>query len=252
MRRKLVIGNWKMNGAKADIGAWLEGANILARNLAIQVGIAPAALHANSILTGRQAPLLVGGQDCSAVSNGARTGEVSAAMLADAGCDFVLVGHSERRQHWGESSALVAQKFFQALDAGLTPVLCVGETREERAQGVTRKVLADQIGAVIAACGVASFASAIVAYEPVWAIGTGLTASPEQAQEIHAFIRGEIFADAAMLASSLLLLYGGSVKGSNAKDLFAQKDIDGGLIGGASLIPEEFAAICRAAAATES
>lgn len=189
-----------------------------------------------------------GAQNLSEQAKGAFTGEVSAAMLLDFGCKYVIVGHSERRSLYGESDALVASKYKTAQAAGLIPILCVGESLEERESGVTEAVVARQIDAVIDAAGVGSLSNAVIAYEPVWAIGTGKTASPEQAQAVHAFIRGKIAALDAGIAERLVIQYGGSVKAANAAELMAQPDIDGGLIGGASLVPEEFVAICQAAA----
>ncbi|HEY9145295.1 MAG TPA: triose-phosphate isomerase, partial [Thiobacillus sp.] len=179
---------------------------------------------------------------------GAFTGEVSTAMLLDFGCRYVIVGHSERRSLYGESDELVAKKYLAAQSAGLTPILCVGESLDERESGVTEAVVARQLDAVIKAAGVASLVKAVLAYEPVWAIGTGKTATPEQAQAVHAFIRGKIAALDAGVADQLIIQYGGSVKAANAAELMAQPDIDGGLIGGASLVADEFIAICRAAA----
>lgn len=190
----------------------------------------------------------VGAQNVSHRGSGAFTGEVSAAMLADCGASHVLVGHSERRALYGEDDALVAAKFIAAQAAGLVPVLCVGESLEERDAGRTEEVVARQLIAVVDACGVAALSRAVVAYEPVWAIGTGRTASPEQAQAVHAFLRGKIAALDVRIANSLRILYGGSVKAANAGTLLAQPDVDGGLVGGASLKAEEFLNICRAAA----
>lgn len=188
-----------------------------------------------------------GGQDVSRHAEGAFTGEISAAMLADLGCGHVLVGHSERRAHHDESDEVVAAKFVAAQSAGLAPILCVGETLQERESGATEAVLARQFGAVIEAAGAPAFGRAVLAYEPVWAIGTGRTAAPDQAQGAHAFLRGELGRHDAKLAGSLRILYGGSVKPSNAGELFAQADIDGGLIGGASLIAADFLSICEQA-----
>jgi len=188
-----------------------------------------------------------GAQDVSEHAQGAWTGEVSAAMLADFACRYVLVGHSERRSFFGDTDAVVAAKFSAAQKAGLTPVLCVGESLAEREAGITGEVVTRQIDAVLVASGVAAFAGAVVAYEPVWAIGTGRTASPEQAQEVHALIRARFARDSADIAAGLRILYGGSVKANNAAELFGQADIDGGLIGGASLVAADFLAICAAA-----
>lgn len=196
-------------------------------------------LHGNAIM--------LGAQDVCAEDIGAHTGEVSAAMLADVGCRFVIVGHSERRALYGEDDALVARKFSAVLRHGLVPILCVGETLQEREHGITNGVVTRQLEAVLVVAGIAGFATAIVAYEPVWAIGTGRTATPGQAQEVHALIRGWIAEKDATIGASLRVLYGGSVKASNAAELFANPDVDGGLIGGASLKADEFGRICAAA-----
>ena len=188
-----------------------------------------------------------GAQDVCEYEHGAYTGAVSAGMVADFGCRFVIVGHSERRALFGDTDAVVAKKFVAVLKAGLTPILCVGETLAERETGVMEQVIARQVDAVIALSGVAALVQAVMAYEPVWAIGTGKTATPEQAQAAHAFIRGRVAEQDIRVADGLPILYGGSVKASNAAQLFGMADIDGGLIGGASLMAEEFAAICKAA-----
>ena len=189
-----------------------------------------------------------GGQTLSEHEAGAYTGEVSGGMLRDFGCTYVIVGHSERRALYGEDDGRVAAKFAAARRAGLTPILCVGETLAERERGSTEAVVARQLAAVIDAGGAGALAGAVVAYEPVWAIGTGRTATPEQAQAVHAFIRARVAASDRAIAASLPILYGGSVKAGNAAELFAQADVDGGLIGGASLIAADFVAICVAAA----
>jgi len=188
-----------------------------------------------------------GAQDVSEHAQGAFTGEVSASMLSDFGCRYVIVGHSERRSYYGDTDELVAAKFEAALKAGLVPILCVGETLDEREKDVTAAVVTRQLDAAISRCGVASLAQAVVAYEPVWAIGTGRTASPAQAQEVHALIRARIARDDAGVAAELRILYGGSMKPNNAKELMSQSDIDGGLIGGAALVVADFVAICAAA-----
>jgi triosephosphate isomerase len=189
----------------------------------------------------------LGAQDVCAEEAGAYTGEVSAAMLADAGCRYAIVGHSERRALYAESDELVARKFLAAGRHALVPILCVGESLAERERDATRAVILRQLDAVLTAAGIPAFGSAVIAYEPVWAIGTGLTATPAQAQEVHALIRGRISERDATIAASLRVLYGGSVKAANAAELFAMPDVDGGLIGGASLKADEFAAICAAA-----
>lgn len=247
MRKKLVAGNWKMHGSLA------ENATLLAAIKPALAGIEAAVCVPFPYLAQVQASLsgssiAWGAQNVSEQVKGAFTGEVSASMLLDFGCRYVIVGHSERRSLYHESDKLVAKKYMAAQAAGLTPILCVGESLDERESGATEMVVARQLDAVIAAAGVGSLARAVVAYEPVWAIGTGKTASPEQAQSVHAFIRGRIAALDATVAGTLVIQYGGSVKASNAAELMAQPDIDGGLIGGASLVADEFVAICRAAA----
>lgn len=187
-----------------------------------------------------------GGQDLDVNSPGAYTGAVAAEMLKDLDCHYCIVGHSERRSLYGESDDLVAGKFARAQQCGLTPILCIGETLVERESGQTEAVLKRQLDAVIESCGIESFADSVLAYEPVWAIGTGKTASPEQAQQVHAFVRNRLSVLDAVVARDLRILYGGSVKANNARELFAQADVDGGLIGGASLNARDFVAICRA------
>ncbi len=249
MRRALVAGNWKMHGSQADATALVNG---IVRGLA-DVKNADVAVCPPFILIPLAATLLRGsmvawgGQNLSVHKSGAYTGEVSGAMLKDYGCAYVIVGHSERRTLYGETDTLVAEKFGAAQAAGLTPILCVGETLAEREAGATEQVVARQLDAVLAKHGVASFRNAVVAYEPVWAIGTGKTATPQQAQEVHAFIRSRFAALDPAVAEGLRIQYGGSMKASNAKELLSQPDIDGGLIGGASLVADEFLAICRAA-----
>jgi triosephosphate isomerase len=205
----------------------------------------PYLAQARAVLEGSS--VAWGAQDVSEHAQGAWTGEVSAAMLVDFACRYVLVGHSERRSFFGDTDAVVAAKFAAAHKAGLTPVLCVGESLAERESDITGEVVTRQIEAVLANSGVAAFARAVVAYEPVWAIGTGRTASPEQAQEVHALIRARFARDSAEVAAGLRILYGGSVKANNAAELLGQADIDGGLIGGASLVAADFLAICAAA-----
>jgi len=250
MRRILVAGNWKMNASKDMVdtllGALLDGSRDGANVDMAVFPPFPYLAQAQSLLEG--GAIAWGGQTVNPEEKGAHTGEVSTSMLLDFGCRYVLVGHSERRTIYGESDEDVAERFEAALEAGLEPVLCVGETLEERESGETEAVVARQIDAVLARCGIASFGKATVAYEPVWAIGTGKTASPEQAQAVHAFIRDKFRALDAIIAGQLRILYGGSVNGSNAADLFAREDIDGGLVGGASLKAEDFLAIRNAVA----
>lgn len=247
MRRPLVAGNWKMHGSRAS-AAELVGAVAAALPDGVDVAVLPPFPYLDGLVALHGASgLAFGAQDLSEHAQGAYTGEVAGAMLQDVGCRYVLVGHSERRQYHHESDQRVAAKFAAAQAAGLLPILCVGETRAEREAAQTEAVIARQLDAVVEHVGVAAFARAVVAYEPVWAIGTGLTASPEQAQAVHAFIRDKFVRLDATIASSLQLLYGGSVKPGNAAELFGQPDVDGGLIGGASLVAADFIAICRAA-----
>ncbi|HST27719.1 MAG TPA: triose-phosphate isomerase [Rudaea sp.] len=247
MRRKIVAGNWKMHGSRASARELVDA---IAKTppMDCEIAVFPPypylaeliALHANSAI-------FFGAQDVSAHDKGAFTGEVAAAMVRDIGARYTLVGHSERRQYHAESNEVVAAKYAQAQAANLVPVLCVGETLEQRDAGQTEAVIAAQLDAVIARSTAASLVAAVVAYEPVWAIGTGRTATPDQAQAVHAFIRDKIRREDAKISGSLAILYGGSVKPDNAAGLFAQPDIDGGLIGGASLVAADFLAICAAA-----
>ena len=249
MRRPLVAGNWKMHGMRASVTELVKSLRMLDLPASVDVAVMPPFLHIVQVQGGLEgSAVAVGAQDC-AVEPGqaALTGEVSAEQLLDAGCRYVLVGHSERRLLLGESDAVVVRKFAAAQKSGLTPVLCVGETREQREAGRTLEIVAGQVAAVLDAFGIAAFASAVIAYEPVWAIGTGLTATPQQAQEVHAAIRGQLAAMSVEVAEGIRILYGGSVKAVGAAELFGMLDIDGGLVGGASLNADEFGAICRAA-----
>jgi triosephosphate isomerase len=250
MRRQLVAGNWKMHGSRASNHALLAELEMsLKPEWPIDIAVFPPYVYltdAVRMLEGGR--IAVGAQDVCAESAGAFTGQVCATMLKDVGCTYAIVGHSERRRWYHEDDALVARKFAAAQHAGLTPVLCVGESLEEREANHTERVIARQIDAVIAMHGIGGFARAILAYEPVWAIGTGRTASPEQAQAVHAFLRGRIEAQDAKIGGQLRILYGGSVKAGNAAELFAMPDVDGGLVGGASLSADEFQRICAAAA----
>ncbi|WP_397532892.1 triose-phosphate isomerase [Roseateles sp.] len=245
MRRKLVVGNWKMHGSRAANALLLSGlkeAGPWSAEVAVCVPF-PYITETALALTGSQVSF--GAQDCSAREQGAYTGEVSSVMLADVGCRYVIVGHSERRAYHAESDQLVADKAKAALAHGVTPIVCVGETLAEREAGQTELVVKRQLSAVIHTL-THCIGEIVVAYEPVWAIGTGLTASPAQAQAVHAVLRNLLSA-ATQKAGSMRLLYGGSVKPDNAAELFAQPDIDGGLIGGAALKAADFSAICRAA-----
>ena len=249
MRQPLVAGNWKMNGSTASARALLAEIKAGVAEVAkCEVAVCPPFIYlplAQAELT--NTAIAWGAQNVSTEAVGAFTGEISAAMLLDCGCSYVIVGHSERRMLYGEDDQRVATKFAVARAAGIKPILCVGETLEEREQGITEAVIARQLDAVIAAQGASALAAGVIAYEPVWAIGTGKTASPEQAQQVHAFIRGRIAAQDASVAEGLRILYGGSMKSGNAAELMAQPDIDGGLIGGAALVASDFLGICRAA-----
>src|ERR1700726_1982187 len=250
MRRPMVAGNWKMHGSRAANQALLAELEMsINPEWPIDIAVFPPYVYlSDAVRTLEGSRIAVGAQDVCAEPGGAFTGQVSAAMLKDVGCSYAIVGHSERRRWYHEDDALVARKFAAALDSGLTPVLCLGETLEEREAQQTESVIARQLDAVIAMHGVGGLARAILAYEPVWAIGTGRTASPEQAQEVHAFLRNRIHAQDAKMARHLRILYGGSVKAGNAAELFAMPDVDGGLVGGASLSADEFQQICAAAA----
>lgn len=250
MRQPLVAGNWKMNGTLTETRSLIQGvAEGLGGATGVEVAVCPPFVY---LAAARQAigdgPVRLGAQNVCDQDEGAFTGEVSGAMLREFGCRYAIVGHSERRHVYGESDALVAARFAAALRSDLTPILCVGETLEEREGERTEQVLRGQLEAVIAACGGDALTRAVIAYEPVWAIGTGRTASPEQAQSAHAFIRGQVRAAAGdQAADGVRILYGGSVKPGNAAELFAQGDVDGGLIGGASLKVDDFVGICTAA-----
>jgi len=248
MRRKLVAGNWKMHGTQAQNAGLLDAVRSgMSRVPDVDCAVCvpfPYLAQAQQRLSGSNVKW--GAQNVHQMDKGAYTGEVSAAMLCDFGCTYVIVGHSERRAYYAESSRLVAEKFLAAQQAGLTPILCMGETLQQREDGVTERVVAEQLDALMELGGVQALRNAVLAYEPVWAIGTGRTATSAQAQAVHAFIRQRIAARDGQIASALCILYGGSVKAGNAAELFAMPDIDGGLIGGASLVAEEFLAICRA------
>jgi triosephosphate isomerase len=248
MRSRLVAGNWKSNGnlaANEQLLVEVRNAAATLSNSSCAVCVPyPYLSQTRQLLQGSR--VAWGGQDVSQFGAGAYTGAVTAAMLREFGCRYAIVGHSERRSIFGESNAVVAAKFVEAVQEGLTPIVCVGETLQERESGAMEEVVGAQLDAVIAAAA-KTLEHAVIAYEPVWAIGTGKTATPEQAQAAHAFIRARIAAHDANVAAKLQILYGGSVKAANAGQLFAMPDIDGGLIGGASLVAAEFIAICRAA-----
>lgn len=247
MRRKLIAGNWKMNGSLAANRVLLTGIKAELGQPACDVAVcvpAPYFAQCQHELAG--APVGWGGEDVSVHESGAYTGEVSAAMLLDFGCRYVIVGHSERRSYHAESDALVAQKTLRALKSGLTPIVCVGESLAEREGGNTESVVGTQIDAVLSAIDATDLSSIVIAYEPVWAIGTGKTATPQMAQDVHALIRAKLMAKNASAAPEVRILYGGSMKPDNARELLAMPDIDGGLIGGAALKAADFLAIVRA------
>lgn len=250
-RKYLVAGNWKMNGSLKANAELLAGIAAQIGTVAdVELLVCPPAVYLESVSKALPPGVQLGAQNLSEQAKpGAFTGEIHGAMLAELGCRYVLVGHSERRALYGETDQRVAEKFQTAQALGLIPVLCVGETLDEREAGATEQVLSRQLGAVLDLCGIGSFASAVLAYEPVWAIGTGKTASPEQAQAAHAYLRGLLSARDAKIAGSTRLLYGGSCKPDNAQELFAGADIDGGLIGGAALKAADFLAIAAAAQA---
>lgn len=250
-RIPLIAGNWKMNGSVAVSGALVDALVAGVRGAThAQMLVCPPYVYLASVRERLQgSAIALGAQNVAdRTGSGAFTGEVSGAMLTDVGCRYAIVGHSERRALYAEDDTVVAAKFGAAQSAGLVPILCVGETLEQRERGETEAVVSRQLSAVLDAAGVSAFASAVVAYEPVWAIGTGRTATPEQAQAVHASIRAQVRHRDATIAAGLNVLYGGSVKGVNARELFAMDDIDGGLVGGASLDATEFLTIFGAAA----
>ena len=250
MRRALVAGNWKMNGSRASAAALVDGVKSGSKGLErVDIALCPPFVFLPDVhgaLAGSR--IRLGAQDVSLHASGAYTGEISPAMLKEVGCSYVIVGHSERRTYHGETDQQVAGKMVAVNGQGLVPIVCVGETLGERESGATEQVVGRQLDALLIDDGCfAALRNSVVAYEPVWAIGTGKTATPEQAQDVHRFIRARIAKRDATLAARIAILYGGSVKADNAAELFAKPDIDGGLIGGASLKAEEFLAICRAA-----
>lgn len=249
MRQPLVAGNWKMNGSSESIKALVDGIKAgIGEVRKAEMAVCPPFVYISQVaamLDG--SPVSYGAQDVSDRESGAFTGEVAPGMLTDLGCKYAIVGHSERRSLYGESDGFTAAKFAAARKAGLVPILCVGESLEEREQGVTEQVVERQLDAVIDQEGIAALGDAVIAYEPVWAIGTGKTATPAQAQEVHAFIRGKLAGLDAAIADKVRILYGGSMNAGNAAELLSMQDIDGGLIGGASLKPADFLAIGKAA-----
>ena len=247
-RQKIVAGNWKLNGTIDSVVALAKGVAGGAGELSCEAVVCPVSLHINDVRQALDgANVTLGAQNCSDASDGAFTGEVSAGMLAEYACRYVIVGHSERRAIFGETSVTVALKCQAVQAAGLTPILCVGETLDEREANKVDAVIGEQLDAVVSHGGIDAFQNLVVAYEPVWAIGTGKTASPAQAQAVHKMIRDRLARQSQSIADDLRILYGGSVKPDNAKTLFAEADIDGGLIGGASLDAASFLAICLAA-----
>jgi len=248
-RTMLIAGNWKMNGDAGQVDAFARSLAADASAITADMLVCVPFVYIERLVAGlADAPVAVGGQNVAVeVDAGAFTGEVNGAMLADIGCRYVIVGHSERRAMYGETDSVVAAKTSAAVAAGLTPIVCVGETLEQREADQTEAVLAAQIGALFEQCDARTLAEIVIAYEPIWAIGTGRSASPEQAQDVHAFLRGQIADRDATIAESVLLLYGGSVKPDNAAALFAGADVDGALIGGASLKADSFLDIARAA-----
>ena len=247
MRKTIVAGNWKMNASKESVNSLINGILSGMNGVSSDVIVCapfPYLSQVESLINGSN--LMLGAQNLNVNSGGAFTGEVSADMIMDFGAQHVIVGHSERRSLYGETSAVVAEKTKAAIDAGLIPLLCIGESLEERESGNTETVVAEQLNAVISLLGIDAFDGVIIAYEPVWAIGTGLTATPEQAQSVHLFIRNLLAVNSKSIAQKTPILYGGSMNAGNAADLISCSDIDGGLIGGAALKAEDFLQICKA------
>lgn len=247
MRQSLVAGNWKMHGTRDSVEALLDGLMGGELPAAVEVAVCPTYVHLPQALAHCAGSAVgIGAQDCSHMQSGAYTGEISGEMLFDQGCNWVILGHSERRQYHAESDALVAAKVTAAIEAGLKPIVCVGETREQRESGEAESIVGEQLRGALD--DQTDMSGLVIAYEPVWAIGTGLTATPEQAQEMHAFIRSQLEGIDELDAEATRILYGGSVKPGNALELFGQLDIDGALVGGAALVAEDFLAIIGAAA----
>lgn len=248
MRRKIVAGNWKMHGSLAQNRDLVCALRAGGGALGCEVLVCPPFPYLAQVAGALEGTAIVcGAQNLNEHLEGAFTGEVSAAMLADMGCRYVIIGHSERRALFGESDAVLVAKFVAARHAGLLPIFCLGESLAQRQAGKTLEVVSAQLSALLQVVGVQALADAVLAYEPVWAIGSGLSATPLEAQEVHAALRGIVGALDVEVAAALRILYGGSVKVGNAQELFCQPDIDGGLIGGASLVAQDFLAICRAA-----
>lgn len=248
MRQAMVAGNWKMNGSSESVKELISGINAGLSGVSAEVVVCPPFVYLSGVVASTSdSAVKVGAQNMCDQDGGAFTGEVAGPMLKDIGCEYVIIGHSERRAMYGESDEVTAIKYSAVLKNGLKPVFCIGETLEEREKGVTEEVVGRQLDAILNTEGVASLTNAVLAYEPVWAIGTGKTASPEQAQEVHAFIRNKISGLDSSVAEGLRILYGGSMNPSNAAELCSQPDIDGGLIGGASLKAEDFLVICNSA-----
>ena len=247
MRQPMVAGNWKMNGSSDSVKELMNGIKAGMGGVNAEVVVCPPFVYIPSVADAIvDSGIKLGAQNMCDQDAGAFTGEISGPMLKDVGCEYVIIGHSERRAMYGETDEVTAVKYGAVLKNGLKPIFCIGETLEEREQGITEKVVGRQIDAILNSDGVASLANAVLAYEPVWAIGTGKTATPEQAQEVHAFIRGKIAAQDVVIAEGLRILYGGSMNPANAAELRSQPDIDGGLIGGASLKAADFLVICSA------
>ena len=248
MRQKMVAGNWKMNGTTNGVRELVSGIKAGLDGPSCEVTVCPPFVYLPTVAAEiAGSAIKLAAQNMCDKDAGAFTGEISGPMLKDIGCEYVILAHSERRAMFGETDEVAARKYAAALNHNLKPIFCIGETLGEREQDITEDVIARQIDAIINAEGVASLANAIVAYEPVWAIGTGKTATPDQAQSVHAFIRNRVANLDAGIAESLRILYGGSMNPGNAADLIAQTDIDGGLIGGASLKADDFLAIINAA-----
>lgn len=249
MRRPLIAGNWKMHGTRAENAELIEGLLLgLPAQTPAEIAVCPPFVYLWEVARLlKSSSIALGAQSLCAEPVGAFTGEVSAGMLKDVGCKYVIVGHSERRALYEEDDELVARKFLATQSQALIPILCIGETLDERERGQTTQVVSRQLAAVLDLAGVAAMRASVIAYEPVWAIGTGKNATPAQAQDVHAHIRADVAARDAKIAADLRVLYGGSVKAANARELFAMPDVDGGLVGGASLKADEYLKICAAA-----